>query len=108
MADIRTANMNDYILLMHNDAADKLAADDGERWGAYISGLRQSGQFDGGSSIGMGERFRKGHTPLAANAELTGFIRVRAESMEDAQRFLVGNPTYEAGGTVEVRELPRE
>ena len=100
--------MNEYILLMLNDATDKLAADDGAHWGEYIAGLRQSGQFDGGSSIGMGERFRKGQSPQPANPELTGFIRVRAENLEDAKRFLVGNPNYEAGGTVEIRELPRE
>ena len=100
--------MNDYILLMLNDATDPLAADDSERWGQYISGLRQSGRFDGGSSIGTGERCKKGHAPRSVNAELTGFIRVRAESLEDAKRFLVGNPVYEAGGTVEVRELPQE
>jgi hypothetical protein len=100
--------MNEYILLMHSDATDTLTADDSERWGQYIAGLRQSGRFDGGSSIGTGERFRKGQSPQPPNADLTGFIRVRAENIEDATRFLTGNPTYEAGGTVEIRELPRE
>jgi hypothetical protein len=38
---------------------------------------------------------------------LSGYIRVRAASLEDARRFVVGNPVYEAGGTVEIRELPR-
>ena len=100
--------MNEYILLMLNDATDPLAADDGAQWGQYIAELRQSGQFDGGSSVGTGERLRKGQSPQPVNAELTGFIRVRAENIEDAKRFLVGNPNYEAGGTVEIRELPRE
>lgn len=100
--------MTEYILFMLNDATDPLAADDGDRWGRYIAELRQSGRFDGGSSIGTGERFRKGQSPQPVNAELTGFIRVRAENIEDARRFLIGNPTYEAGGTVEIRELPRE
>jgi len=100
--------MNEYILLMLNDATDPPAADDGDRWGRYITELRQSGRFDGGSSIGTGERLRKGHSSRPVNAELTGFIRVRAENLEDAKRFLIGNPTYEAGGTIEIRELPRE
>ena len=100
--------MNEYILLMLNDATDLAAADDGVRWGQYIAELRQSGRFDGGSSIGTGERLRKGQPSQPVNAELTGFIRVRAENIEDAKRFLVGNPTYEAGGTVEIRELSRE
>jgi len=32
---------------------------------------------------------------------------LRAQSLEDAQRFLAGNPNYDAGGTVEVRQLLR-
>jgi hypothetical protein len=38
---------------------------------------------------------------------LTGFIRVRAKSLEQAKALVAGNPLYEAGGTVEIRELPR-
>ncbi|GAB2877767.1 hypothetical protein GCM10027277_53920 [Pseudoduganella ginsengisoli] len=37
-----------------------------------------------------------------------GYIRIRAASMEATQAFLDGNPVYEGGGTVEVRELPSE
>ncbi|MGC4012678.1 MAG: YciI family protein [Pseudomonas sp.] len=92
---------------MLDDPTDPVA-NDGERWGAYLAGLRQSGHFDGGSSIGAGERCRKGQAPQPVNDGLTGFIRVRAESLEEARRFLAGNPHYEAGGSVEVRELPRD
>ena len=100
--------MNDYLLLMLDDAADRAAADDAARWDAYLGTLRHSGRFDGGSSIGDGERVRKGHAPQAVDPALTGFIRVRAESLADAKRLLAGNPSYEAGATVEVRELPRD
>ncbi|KQV53912.1 MULTISPECIES: hypothetical protein [unclassified Duganella] len=86
--------MNDYILLMHDDAIDRAVAEDGARWEHYLSGLRASGQFDGGSVV-------------PAPARVNGYIRVRAESLEAAQRFLAGNPDYDAGGTVEVRALPR-
>lgn len=51
--------MNDYILFMHNDAANRAIADDPARWDSYISALRASGQFDGGSSIGDGTACRK-------------------------------------------------
>ena len=40
-------------------------------------------------------------------AHLTGYIRVRAESLDQAKSLLAGNPLFEAGGTVEIRELPR-
>lgn len=100
--------MNEYILLMHNDATDCAAAQSSEKWGAYLEMLRQSGQFDGGSSIGQGQTFRQGQAARVAALDLTGFIRVRAQSLEEAQRFLTGNPVYEADGTVQVRELPKE
>jgi hypothetical protein len=38
---------------------------------------------------------------------LTGYIRVRAESLNAARALVAGNPVYEAGGTIEIRELPR-
>jgi hypothetical protein len=40
-------------------------------------------------------------------ANLTGYIRLKADSIEHAKSLLTGNPHYEAGGTVEIRELPR-
>ena len=100
--------MNDYILLMHDNATDVAASEDSEKWGKYISALRGSGQFDGGSSIGKGESLRIGQPPYAAETRITGFIRVRAADLEDAKSFLQSNPVYEAGGTVEVRELPQD
>ena len=54
------------------------------------------------------ECLQKNEAIQPASTELTGFVRVRAASLEEAKRFLVGNPVYEAGGTVEIRELPRE
>lgn len=99
--------MNDYLLLMHRDAPDARGADDPERWSQYLAWLRGSGQFDGGSAIGPGERVRRDQPDQAVSDGPSGFIRVRAASLQDAKRFLAGNPVYEAGGTVEVRELPR-
>lgn len=98
--------MNDYILLMHDDVLDAGVANDDRLWAAYFVTLRASGQFDGGSVIGSGAAFRKGVAAQAAITALSGYIRIRADSLEQAQKFLVGNPAYEAGGTVEVRELP--
>jgi len=95
------------MLLMYQDAPDTEAADDPKRWGQYIAMLRSTGQFDGGSSMGRGERLRKNQSSQPTGNDLGGFIRVRAVSLESARQFLAGNPVYEAGGTVEIRELPR-
>lgn len=99
--------MNEYIVLMHQDATDPQAAADPDRWARYMTLLRGTEQFDGGSSMGLGERLRKGQPSQPCATELSGFIRIRAASLEEAKGFLSGNPVYEAGGTVEIRELPR-
>lgn len=97
--------MKEFILFMHNDATDPAIADDGGLWGRYIAALRGTGQFDGGSSIGAGLCVKKGLADRPAIADLSGFIRIRASSHDEARKFLAGNPVYEAGGTVEIREL---
>lgn len=100
--------MKDFILFMYDDAIDRTQAGDDERWEAYFSSLHASGRFDGGSSIGRGARFRKNHPETPAAAGMTGFVRIRAHDMDGAKAFLSGNPVFEAGGTVEIRELPRD
>jgi hypothetical protein len=69
---------------MHDDA---ISNDDD--WGPYIQKLQQGGFFEGGSAIGDGVCARKSGEPASLTAHLTGYIRVNA------------------GGTVEIRELPR-
>lgn len=96
--------MTDYILLMHNDADDSLPQD----WDGYFAFLRQSGAFEGGSSIGDGICLRKSGPVPDVTAQLGGYIRIVAADLDDARRFAIGNPVYMAGGTVEIRELPRD
>jgi hypothetical protein len=100
--------MKDFIILMFDDAMNKAIAEDDEKWGAYFSSLRASNCFEGGSSVGLGTRFRQGQSETPAATDINGFIRVRAESIVKARAFLLGNPIYDAGGTVEIRELPRD
>lgn len=94
--------MPDYIFLMHSDATTQ---EDVDAWGPYFAKLRGVGAFEGGSAIGGGAAFRKAGAP-AALSPVEGFIRVSAASLEAARAFLAGNPVFEAGGTVEIRELP--
>ncbi len=100
--------MQDYLLLLYHDAIDAAAAADDVAWQQYFTYLHQSGCFDGGSSIGAGQSFRKNGTAASSADQLSGFIRVRAEDLAAAQQFLAGNPIYEAGGTVEIRQLPKD
>lgn len=94
--------MAEYIFLMHDDASN---GDDA--WGPYVQKLLQGGFFEGGSAIGGGVCARKSGEPASITAHLTGYIRVTADSIEQARSLLTGNPHFEAGGTVEIRELPR-
>ncbi len=94
--------MKDFMLLMH---ADTLRPEREEDWEPYIGRLIEAGCFQGGSSIGQGRTFRKEGDAGPLTRHLTGYIKIQAESLEEASAALTGNPTYEAGGTVEIREL---
>ncbi|HVI25959.1 MAG TPA: hypothetical protein VM576_07190 [Xanthomonadaceae bacterium] len=94
--------MNDYIFLMYQ-APEPINLD----WSSYFAQLRSTGQFAGGSSIGDGLTVSKSGASQATSKQLVGYIRVSADSLENARALLVGNPVYEAGGVVEIRELPK-
>ena len=94
--------MPDFIFLMHDDAK----ADEQGSWEGYIETLVQAGVFEGGSEIGAGICIRKSGKPASLSHRLTGYLRVKADNLDHAKSLLTGNPHYEAGGTVEIRELP--
>jgi hypothetical protein len=100
--------LNDYIFLMHNDVAPENSSGNDAAWSQYISGLRTTGRFGGGSSIGHGVCVRKTGPAGEITMKLGGYITVQAENIEEAKKLLVGNPVFEAGGSVEIRDLPRE
>lgn len=97
-------DLKEYILFMHSDGQ---ATEEGEKWDEYFARLRESGRFQGGSAIGDGECLRKDGIPGPLHGSLGGYIRILALDLDDAKTFVTGNPVFEAGGTVEVRELPR-
>lgn len=93
--------MPDFIFLIHDDAEGV----DGTRWGSYFENLGPA--FEGGSAIGSGVCVCKDGPAPEISSHLAGYIRVNAKDLEHARSLLSGNPHYEAGGTVEIRELPR-
>lgn len=92
----------DYIVLMHADSVPNEAD-----WGPYLAGLQQAGVLQGGSAIGDGISLRKHGAAKSASTHIAGYIRIAADSLDHAKLLLAGNPVFEAGGTVEIRELPR-
>ena len=97
--------MKDYILLMHNDASDR-SANHAAQWTAYFASLKQAGAFQGDSAIGEGVCASKSPATRGITQHLTGYIRIQAESLSHARELVIGNPVFESGGTVEIRELP--
>ncbi len=95
--------MAEFIFLMHSPPE---GGGPDDLWGPYLAGLRSKGVLQGGSAIGGGFCARKGGEAPPISPRLSGFIRVEAASLEAARALLEGNPDYEAGGVVEVRELP--
>jgi hypothetical protein len=91
----------EFILLMH--AGDASTEAD---WGANLDSLGAMGVLRGGSAIGDGACFSKAGKAPEITAHLSGYIKVEAQSLEAARALLAGNPAYEAGGVVEIRELP--
>ncbi len=94
--------LSEYLFLMHNDTQQP----EGD-WEPYLAALESRGYLRGGSAIGGGACFRKVGQAPAVTARLAGFVRVEAADLAAATALLAGNPVYEAGGTVEIRELPR-
>lgn len=94
--------MADFIILMHDDAQS-----DGD-WGAYLSKLRASGHFEGGSTIGAGKTLRKDGVTKSVTQHITGYLRFEADDMAQVEALVAGNPVFENGGTVEIRELPKD
>jgi hypothetical protein len=93
----------DFLLLMHGGSAADPAA-----WGPYLARLREGGWFQGGSSIGGGACVSKSGAPPDLTRHLVGYIRIRATDAGHATELVAGNPVYEAGGVVEIRELPKD
>lgn len=97
--------MQDYLLLMHDDARKPVPA---AAWPPYFAHLRALGAFHGGSAIGEGEVLRKDGAAPPIAGHLTGYIRVQAIDSAAAQALISGNPVFECGGSVEIRALPRD
>ena len=72
-------------------------------WESYIEKLIETGKFRGGSAFGNGRCLNQANNDDKCIA--TGYMRFEADSIDEIQKLLIGNPTYEAGGAVEIHEL---
>ncbi len=100
--------MPDFIVFMHNDCIVHETQNPTAAWSRYINSLQAKGVFQGGSSIGPGICKNTSGSTKSITRCLAGYIRIQAESLSHAEDLLQGNPVFEAGGTVEIRELPQD
>lgn len=99
--------MGGYMYLMHNDELPQATGGAGFSWDDYFEKLKALGCFRGGSAIGDGKCVRRQSDPPGIYDAIVGYIVVEAKNLADAEAMLAGNPVFEAGGTVEIRELPQ-
>jgi hypothetical protein len=93
----------EFIFLMHDDyCRDDLA----EQWQSYLDRLGSAGALRGGSAIGGGLCVRHSGNIPDISGHLVGYVKIEARDLNHARELVVGNPVFEAGGTVEIRELP--
>lgn len=95
--------MAEFILLMHNDYDGQHEA----AWDRYLAFLSAEGALRGGSAIGSGVAMRRTGKAADVTPHLAGYVKIEARDLDHARLLVAGNPVYEAGGTVEIRELPR-
>jgi hypothetical protein len=93
----------EFIFLMHGDYA---RTDKPEDWQSYLDLLSSAGVLRGGSAIGAGMCLRRSGSLPDVSHQLVGYVKIEARDLDHAQELVPGNPVYEAGGTVEIRELP--
>lgn len=95
--------MADFLLLMHTDTTRPVPD---EMWDPWFQTLRAADAFQGGSAVGGGQVLRKNLQAGPLATWIDGYVRIRAASLDAAMALVAGNPVYECGGSVEVRELP--
>ena len=97
--------MANYLMLMHSDMVRSSSQRD---WETYLEALQRTGKFRGGSAIGLGVCRRKSDAAPPITARIGRYISASADSLAEVDALLAGNPVFENGGTVELRELPKE
>lgn len=93
----------EFMMLMHGDYD---VGGSPENWASYLDDLSRRGVLRGGSAIGAGFCLRM-HDPIPeVTQKIVGYVKLEVRDADHVLECVRGNPVYEAGGTVEIRELP--
>ena len=95
--------MNEYLLLIHNNAKSRATA---AEWELFIQGASASGFFAGGSEVGA--RTLIGNQATAnITHQVVGYMRFTTDDRPKLLALLETHPVVRHGGTVELCELPK-
>jgi len=117
--------MNRYLLILwgsvySSDAGGKRTArlspeqiqENTKHWNAWMEGLGKQGVLDGGEPLGADARVIKGSRKIVtdgpyteAKEAISGYVILKADSIEKATEISKGCPHLEVDGTVEVRPI---
>jgi hypothetical protein len=84
---------------------------EGQKWGQWIGGLAQNGQFVGTNHLGYSGRVLKSDGSFINNIHmngsevLAGDMVINAQDLDEALTLAKGSPILEIGGNVEIRDL---
>ncbi|MBA3662559.1 MAG: hypothetical protein H0W64_12630 [Gammaproteobacteria bacterium] len=104
--------MKEYLLLLRGGKpqSEKTETENNaelQAWGAYMGGLSQKGQLSSGLPLVTGG---KTVSATAANdetskKEISGYLIVKAETLDEAAEIAKGCPHIANEGNIEVREI---
>jgi len=82
------------------------------KWGAWIEGIKQKGNYVDGRPLSPGGKIVKGKVPVITDGPFAeakeivgGFLIINASSLDEAATISKAAPDMEFGGQVEVREV---
>lgn len=110
--------MNRYMLILWGGGARMARMSPGEiqdhmkHWTTWMEGLSKQGVWDGGEPLGDEAKLVKGaQKPVTdgpyteAKEAVSGYVILKADTMEKACEISKGCPLFEIDGTVEVRPI---
>jgi len=110
--------MNRYMLILWGGGARMARMSPGEiqdhmkHWTTWMEGLSKQGVWDGGEPLGdEAKRVKGAKKPVTdgpyteAKEAVSGYVILKADTMEKACEISKGCPLFEIDGTVEVRPI---
>ncbi|MEA5460961.1 YciI family protein [Arcicella sp. LKC2W] len=84
---------------------------EGQKWGQWIGGLAQNGQFVETNQLGYSGRVLKSDGSFVDNIHMSGTevlagdMVINAQDLDEALGLAKGSPILEIGGSVEIRDV---